>query len=110
VLEDFWFKPYTGKLSGEEFAEKYVQNRHTSQFAAIDKQRTSYQPPNQKVRKTREEETGSEEDNNSGVKTPKFFIFEDVWSFNHPHLSVKAHQEKLCRVEVPIGKGECHAF
>ncbi len=75
VLEDFWFKPYTGKLSGEEFVEKYVQNRHTSQFPTIDKQRTSYQPPDQKVTKTREEETGSEEDNNSGMTTPKSFDF-----------------------------------
>jgi hypothetical protein len=75
VLEDFWFKPYTGKFSREEFAEKYVQKQHTSRFAAVDKQRTSSQPPDQKVRKTREEETGSEEDNNSRVTTPKSFDF-----------------------------------
>jgi hypothetical protein len=24
VQEDFWFKPYIGKFSGERFAEKYV--------------------------------------------------------------------------------------
>jgi hypothetical protein len=25
VLEDFWFKPSTGKFNGEEFVEEYVQ-------------------------------------------------------------------------------------
>jgi hypothetical protein len=40
VLEDFWFKPYIGKFSGEEFVEKYVQKQHASQFAALNKQRT----------------------------------------------------------------------
>jgi len=43
VLEDFWFKPYIGKFSGEKFAKEYVQKRHAFWFIALDK-RKNYQP------------------------------------------------------------------
>jgi hypothetical protein len=57
------------------------------------------------VKKTKEEEIKSEEDNSSRVTMPKSFDFKGVWSFNHPHLNVKEHQEKLHRVDMPIEKG-----
>jgi hypothetical protein len=44
------------------------------------------------------------------VKTPKSSNFEDMWSFDYPHLSMKEHREKLHRVEVPIEKGAFRAF
>jgi hypothetical protein len=47
------------------------------------------------MRKTREEEIGSDEDNSSRITTLESSNFEDVWSFNHPHLNVKEHWEKL---------------
>jgi hypothetical protein len=37
------------------------------------------------MKRTREEETRSEEDSNYGMTMPKSSNFEDVWSFNHPH-------------------------
>jgi hypothetical protein len=55
VLEDFWFKPYIGKFSGKKFAEEYAQKQLASQFVALDKRIFLYQPPNQRIRKTREE-------------------------------------------------------
>jgi hypothetical protein len=58
----------------------------------------------------KEEETKSEEDNSFGVTMPKFFDFKDLWSFNHPHLSVKDSQEKLCQMEVPIEKRTFRTF
>ncbi len=68
--------------------------------------RTSYQPLDQVMRRTREEKTRSEKDNSFGVTTLKNFDFKDMWSFNHPHLNVKDCWEKLRQVEVPIKKGE----
>ncbi len=44
------------------------------------------------MRKTRDEETRNEEDDSSRMTTIESFDFEDVWSFNHPHLSMKDHQ------------------
>jgi hypothetical protein len=38
------------------------------------------------------------------------FNFEDVWSFNHPHLNVKECQEKLHWMEVPMEKGKFQVF
>ncbi len=64
--------------------------------------KTSYKPLDQIVRKTQEEEIGSEEDNSS--------YFKDVWSFNHPHMSMKERWEKLCQVEIPVEKGTFRAF
>ncbi len=43
VLEDFWFKPYIGKFSGEKFAKEYVQKQHVFWFVTLDKQKI-YQP------------------------------------------------------------------
>jgi hypothetical protein len=43
-----------------------------------------------------EEEIRNGEDNNFGVTILKSYNFEDVWSSNHPHLSVKKCREKLC--------------
>jgi hypothetical protein len=40
---------------------------------------------------TREEETGSEEESSFGMTMLESSDFEDAWSFNHPHLSVKEH-------------------
>jgi hypothetical protein len=57
--------------------------------ATLDKKITSYKPPDQRIKKTKEEKIGSEENNSSRVTMPKSFDFEDMWSFNHPHLSVK---------------------
>jgi hypothetical protein len=37
VLEDFWFKPYIRKFSGEEFVEKYAQKQHISWSVTLDK-------------------------------------------------------------------------
>jgi hypothetical protein len=54
-----------------------------------------YKPPDQRVRKIREEEIGNEEDNNYQMIMLESFNFEDVWSFNHPHLSMKECREKL---------------
>jgi len=60
-------------------------------FVTLDKKITSYKPPDQRMRKIKEEKIGSEEDNSFGMTMPKFFDFKDMWSFNHPHLSVKKH-------------------
>jgi hypothetical protein len=32
--------------------------------------------------------------------------FKDMWNFNHPHLNMKNHQEKLRQVEVLVKKGK----
>jgi hypothetical protein len=32
--------------------------------------------------------------------------FKDMWSFNHPNLSMKNYHEKLHQVEVLVEKGE----
>jgi hypothetical protein len=40
------------------------------------------------------------------VTTPESYDFKDMWSFNHPHLSVKDHREKLHQVEVLVEKRE----
>lgn len=69
-----------------------------------------YKPPNQRIRKIREEEIGNEEDNNYHMIMLESFNFEDVWSFNHPHLSMKECREKLHSVEVPIEKGAFQVF
>jgi hypothetical protein len=53
VPEDFWFKPYTRKFSGEEFVEKYALKQYVSWSTTSDKCRTSYQPPDQKMKGTR---------------------------------------------------------
>jgi hypothetical protein len=47
------------------------------------------------MRKTKEEETGSEEDNSSRVTTLENFNFEDVWSFNHPQSEHERTSRKL---------------
>ncbi len=83
--KDFWFKPITGKMSGKEFVEEYAWKQHTSWSLALDKQRTSYQPLDQIMRRTREEKIRNEEDSNYGVTTLESSNFKDVWSFNHPH-------------------------
>jgi hypothetical protein len=57
------------------------------------------------MRNTRKEETRSEEDISFGVTTLQSFDFEDVLSFNHPHLNIKEHWKKLRQVEMPIKKG-----
>ncbi len=62
------------------------------------------------MRKIKEEETGSEEDNSFGVITLESSNSEDVWSFNHPHLSMKEHREKLCQVEVLVKKKNNSSF
>lgn len=41
---------------------------------------------------------------------PKSFDFEDMWSFNHPHLSVKDFWKQLRRVEVFIEKRKFPTF
>ncbi len=46
--EDFWFKPYTRKFSGEKFVKEHVQKQRTSRSIALDKRRTSYQPLDQR--------------------------------------------------------------
>jgi hypothetical protein len=88
-----------GKFNGEKFEKEYAQKQHAFQFTALDKWITSYNPLNQIIQKNREEIIGSEEDNISRVTTLESSDFENVWSFNHPHLSVKKHREKLCQVE-----------
>jgi hypothetical protein len=55
VLEDFWFKPYTGKFSGKKFAKEYARKRHAYRSTTLDKRRTSYQPLDQRMKKTKEE-------------------------------------------------------
>jgi hypothetical protein len=62
------------------------------------------------MRKTKEGEIGNDEDNSSRITTLESSNFEDMWSFNHPHLNMKEHWEKLHRVEVPIEKGAFQAF
>jgi hypothetical protein len=62
------------------------------------------------MRKTKEEETRSDEDNSSKVTTPESSNFEDVWNFNHPHLNVKECWQKLHRVKVLVEKGTFQAF
>jgi hypothetical protein len=62
------------------------------------------------MRETREEEIGSEEESNIGRTMLESFDFENVWTFNHPHLSMKEHQEKMHQVEVPIKKRAFQAF
>ncbi len=57
-----------------------------------------------------EEEIRNGEDNNFGVTILKSYNFEDVWSSNHPHLSVKKCREKLCQVEVLVEKRTFQAF
>ncbi len=47
------------------------------------------------MKRTKEEEIGSEEDSSYGVTMLEIFDFEDMWTFNHPHLSMKDHWEKL---------------
>jgi hypothetical protein len=37
VLEDFWFKPYIGKFSGEKFTKEYVHKRHASWSTTLNK-------------------------------------------------------------------------
>jgi hypothetical protein len=59
TLQEFWFKPYSGKFSRKKFVEKYVW-KHVFQSIALDKWRTSYKPLDQKVRKIGKEEIGSE--------------------------------------------------
>ncbi len=83
----------------------------TTHFSAttLDKQRTSYWPLNQIMRKT-QEETRSDEDNSSKVTTLDSSNFEDMWSFNHPHLNMKECWEKLHWVEVLVEKGNFQAF
>jgi hypothetical protein len=78
--------------------------------AALDKRRNFYQPPNQRVRKIKEEETSSEKGGSFGVTTHESFDFKDVWSFNHPHVSMKNFHEKVCQVEMLILKGEFRVF
>ncbi len=58
------------------------------------------------MRKIKEEETSSEKSSSFGVTTHESFDFKDVWSFDHPHLSMKDCHEKVCQVEMPIVKGE----
>jgi hypothetical protein len=36
---------------------------------------------------------------------PESFDFKDVWSFNHPHLSVNECHEKLHQTKVHVEKG-----
>jgi hypothetical protein len=64
-----------------------------------------YQPPNQRMRKIKEEKNGSEKNSNFEMTMHESFDFKGVWSFNHPHLSVKDCLEKLCRVEVLVKRG-----
>jgi hypothetical protein len=40
------------------------------------------------------------------MTTLESFDFKDMWSFNHPHLSVKDHREKMCRREVLVKNGK----
>jgi len=40
------------------------------------------------------------------MTTIKSSNFENMWSFNCPHLSMENRQKKLHQVEVPIKKGE----
>jgi hypothetical protein len=47
------------------------------------------------MRKIKEEETRSDEDSSSRVIMLESFDFKYVWSFNHPCLSMKEHQDKL---------------
>ncbi len=88
-------KPYIKKFSGEKFAKEYVQKQHAFRSTTLDKRRNFYQPPNQKVRKIREEETESEKNNSFGMTMHESSNFKDMWSFNHPHLNVKEHRKKL---------------
>jgi hypothetical protein len=37
MLEDFWFKPYIRKFSGEEFVEKFGKKQHVSWSTTLDK-------------------------------------------------------------------------
>jgi hypothetical protein len=62
------------------------------------------------VGKTKEEEIGSEKDNNSGVTMPDSYDLEDMWSFNHPHLSMKDCQKQLRQVEVLLKKENIPTF
>jgi hypothetical protein len=62
------------------------------------------------VKNIKEEEIGIEEDISSRMTRFKSFDFEDVWNFNHPHLNIKEHWEKLRQVEVPIEKGASCTF
>ncbi len=62
------------------------------------------------MRIIREEEIESEKNSNYGVTTHDSFNFKDVWSFNHPHLSVKDRMKKLHRVEVLVERGEFQVF
>jgi hypothetical protein len=50
ILEEFWFKPYTGNFSRKKFTKEYVQKQHTFRSIALDKQRTFYKPLDQKIR------------------------------------------------------------
>jgi hypothetical protein len=52
------------------------------------------------VKIIREEEIGSEEDYSFWMTTPESSNFEDAWNFNHQHLSMKDHQENVCRGDV----------
>ncbi len=87
-----------------------MQKQDSSQSIALDKQRSSCKLLDQKVRKIRKEEIGSEEDSNSRVTTLESFDFKDVWNFNHPYMSVKECQKKLRQVEVFVEKGVFQAF
>jgi hypothetical protein len=62
------------------------------------------------MRKTKEEEIGSDEDNSSRITMLESFNLENVWNFNHPHMSMKEHWEKLHQVEVLVEKGTFQAF
>jgi hypothetical protein len=62
------------------------------------------------MKKIKEEEIGNDEDNNCKITMLESSNFEDMWSFNHPHLNMKEHWEKLHQVEVPIKKGAFQAF
>jgi hypothetical protein len=87
-----------------------VHKQHFFRSTTIDKWITSYKPLDQRVKKNREEESKSEEDSISGVTTPASLNFKDVWSFNHPHLNVKEHWEKLHWMEVLVEKGTFWVF
>jgi hypothetical protein len=56
------------------------------------------------VKKIREEKTKIKEYSNSRMTMLESSDFEDMWSFNHPHLSVKECQKKLHQMEVLVKK------
>ncbi len=53
-----------------------------------------------------QEKTKSEKDSIFGMTTCESSNFKDMWSFNHPNLSMKNYHEKLHQVEVLVEKGE----